>query len=126
MSATPNLDAYLARQPDRCPVCLFHIPTQGCACAGQRLKLSTLAAVNAAADPDVKSSLERAIRRHAASGNEFSMNDLRGEVDASGPVVGSVFGALSQARVIRHVGYTPSTKPNTKGHDIKTWIGRAA
>ena len=39
----------------------------------------------------------------------------------TGPVVGSVFGALSKAGVIRHVGYEKSTKPSTKAHDIKLW-----
>ena len=75
--------------------------------------------------PDVKAALESAIRRRAARGGVFSMNDLRSEVDVSGPVVGAVFGQLSRAGVIEHVGYEHSTKANTKAHDIKTWRAAA-
>lgn len=128
MSTT--LDAYLRACPDRCPTCGWH-PVQGhaptCAPVGPAsLRDAALEAVSEAADPATKAALELAIRRHASSGAVFSMNDLRREVDVSGPVVGSVFGHLSKLGVIERVGSEPSTKANTKSHEIKTWKGRAA
>jgi hypothetical protein len=124
----PDLDAYLRARSDRCPGCGFHVATQGCACAGITARNTILPAVSAA-HPDESARLESAIRRLAASGREFSANapELRVIVEnVPGPVVGSTFGRLSRAGVIRKVGYETSNLPSTKGHDIKKWRGAAA
>lgn len=124
----PDLDTYLRTRSDRCPGCGHHVATQGCACAGISARNTILPAVSAA-HPDESARLESAIRRLAASGREFSANapELRVIVEnVPGPVVGSTFGRLSRAGVIKKVGYETSNLPSTKGHDIKTWRGAAA
>jgi hypothetical protein len=129
---TDPLDDYLRTRSDRCPGCGFHIATQGCPCAGITARNTILPAVSAA-HPDESARLESAIRRLAASGREFSANapELRlliaGIPAASrSGVVGSAFGRLSRAGVIKKVGIETSNLPSTKGHDIKKWRGAAA
>lgn len=121
-----SIDTWTRSRPDRCPGCGFHVETQGCACVGKRLKFAAQSATSEA-HPEAKRVVEAAVRELAKSGRVFSANDLRARgIDPGGGVVGAVFGELSRAKVIRHVSYEPSTKPNTKAHDIKTWQGWAA
>lgn len=123
-----TLDSWAASQSGRCPDCGFDIKHQGCACAGLAARNEVLPAVTEA-HPDEARRLEVAIRRLAATGRVFSANapELRFIVaKMHGPVVGSTFGHLSRAGVIRKVGTEPSTLTSTKGHDIKTWVGASA
>jgi hypothetical protein len=125
-----TLDDYLAAQETRCAHG-YDLKTQHphlCPCAGISARNTILPAVSAA-HPDESARLESAIRRLAASGREFSANapELRVIVEnVPGPVVGSTFGRLSRAGVIKKVGYETSNLPSTKGHDIKRWKGAAA
>jgi hypothetical protein len=120
---------YLASRPDRCSGCGFHVPTQGCACPGQRLKFAGQA-IASAAHPDDRAKVDAAIRQLAATGRPFSANEVRvltGGV--RGGVVGAAFNSASQGRtaVIKATGdRVPSTDPGTHAHRINVYIGRAA
>ena len=66
--------------------------------------------------------IEAAILKVAGSGRTFSANDVRPLLRGiPGQRIGPRFGVLARRGLIRHVGYLPSTKGNTHGHDIKTW-----
>lgn len=91
------------------------------------LKANGIAAADAAAPTDVKDRVDRAILRLAASGREFSANDLRTELDGvPGPVVGARFNTLGRQGVIVQTNRrVPSNKGNTHGHKIECWRGAA-
>lgn len=120
-----TLRDYLATKADRCPSCHFHIPTQGCACEGNRLKFRGMA-VTSAAHPEDRAKVDAAIRTLAARGKPFSSNDARPLHGVTGPVVGAAFQAAARTGLIRRTGYEPSTEPGTHGHPVATWLGRAA
>mgnify|MGYP001600348152 CR=1 FL=1 len=69
-----NLHRWATSQPGRCPSCGFHIKSQGCACAGQRLKFKGQATVVNARPAD-RAKVDAAIHQLAASGKPFSSND---------------------------------------------------
>lgn len=85
-------------------------------------KAAVLAAVNDAADPDVKARIDAAIRRVAARGGVFSANDVRPLIpDVRGGVVGARFNAAARSGLIVRVGYVASSKGNTHGHPVAEW-----
>jgi hypothetical protein len=88
----------------------------------QARKRDALRRVNGGAAPAHRERIDAAIRHAVQTGNEFSANDIRATLqDVPGPLIGARFNAAARAGVIRHVGYIPSSKPNTNGHDIKLW-----
>ncbi len=93
--------------------------------AGQSAKSSVLAAVNSAAPDDVKARIDAAIMRVARRGGVFSANDFRDDFPESGGVVGARVAVLAR-QFFTHVGYVPSSKGSTHGHEIKTWRIREA
>ena len=120
-----NLHRWATSQPGRCPSCGFHIKSQGCACAGQRLKFKGQATVVNARPAD-RAKVDAAIHQLAASGKPFSSNDARPLHGVAGPVVGAAFTAAAKAGVIRRIGYITSTEPGTHAHPVAEWIGVAA
>lgn len=119
----------LDHRPDRCQA--GYAPVQHpqlCSCAHvPALKAAGIAAANDNAAPDVKARIDAAIRRIAASGREFSANDLRADLAGiTGPVVGGRFTALSNAGVISFTGKrVASNLGSTHGHEIKVWRAAA-
>jgi len=75
--------------------------------------------------------IDQAIR-HLASQDDlvWSANDLRELLpEVRQPLIGERIRAAARSAkgrpsLIVHVGYTPSSLPNTRGHEIKTWRGR--
>ena len=127
MSTPSSLAAWAARQPNRCPngydLAAQHPGLCDCQRAAAR-KTSGIAATNGATPIDVKARIDAAIRKWAASGREFSANDLRHEFGVTGPVVGGRFNAAARAGLIRDTGRrVPSTKGSTNGHEVRVWIG---
>lgn len=85
-------------------------------------KRFVLGQVNRNAKPAHRQRIDAAIRHAVETGHEFSANDIRTTLqDIPGPLIGARFNAAARAGVIRHVGYVPSSKGNTHGHDIKLW-----
>ncbi len=125
MTAAMTLDARLKADPTRCSGCGFHVPTQGCACPGQRLKFKGQA-IATAAHPADRAKVEAAIRQLAAKGQPFSANDARAIHGVRGGVVGATFSALRSEGVIRPCGDEVSTDPGTHGHRLFRWVGVAA
>lgn len=79
---------------------------------------SELAALN-------KDLIDQAIDAFAASGQEFSANDLRHLLpdDVPGPLFGARFLAGRSRGVIRPVGWVTSTKKNTHAKPVARWVG---
>ena len=127
-----TLDAYLKADPARCPGCGYHAPTQGhgreCTTSATVRKAAGIAATTGAASGDDKARIDAAIARWAATGREFSANDLRREfAGVSGPVVGGRFNAAAKRGLIRDTGRrVASTLASTNGHEVRLWIGGAA
>lgn len=74
-----------------------------------------------------KSLIDKAIDVFAASGQIFSSNDVRVVLpdDLPGSLFGSRFSyALHNRGVIKFVGMTKSTKPNTHGKAVNLYVGR--
>lgn len=120
-----SIDTWARSRADRCSGCGFHPETQGCACAGQKLKIRGQA-IATAAHPTDRAKVEAAIKQLAATGRPFSANDARAIHGVKGGVVGATFTALRQAGVIRSVGDETSTDAGTHGHRIYQWIGARA
>lgn len=117
----------LALLPGRCPhgyASIQHPRFCNCGQAAE-LKRTGIAAANDNAAASVKARIDAAIRKLAASGREFSANDLRVELAGiSGPVVGGRFNALARAGVIAPTGNrVPSNLGSTHGHELKCWMG---
>lgn len=94
--------------------------------AAQKAKRQALRQVNARARVDHRARIDAAIRRAAATGAEFSANDIRRVLeDVPGPVIGARFNAAAKAGFIERVGYVASTKVNTHGHPIALWRAAA-
>lgn len=117
MSATLGLE----RLAGRCAHG-FHVATQGCTACGLAAKSAGQARA-AAAHPDERARVEAAVRQLAATRKPFSANDARLIHGVKGGVVGSVFGALSKAHVIKPCGDETSNARSTNGHRIFLWIG---
>jgi hypothetical protein len=80
---------------------------------------------NAAGDDEI-TILDAAIARMARSGDVFSANDIRSDLDGvRGPLVGARFNSARMRGLISPVSYTPSTDPGTHCHPIRTWQGTA-
>jgi hypothetical protein len=105
-----SLQEWLAARHDRCPICLYHVATQGCSCAGLAAK-GKGQAIATAARPNDRAKVDAAIRKLAATGREFSSNDARPLHGVSGPVVGAAFTAAARSGLIKRVGYEASTDP---------------
>lgn len=72
--------------------------------------------------------IDQAIDVLAARGEPFSANQLRVLLpdDVPGPLFGARFQhAANNRKVIRFVGYVPSTKRNTHGKPVGLWRGIA-
>ena len=127
-----SLDAYLKADPARCPGCGYHPPTQGhgreCTASATVRKSAGIAATTDVTPADDKARIDAAIARWAATGREFSANDLRREfAGVSGPVVGGRFNAAARRGLIRDTGKrVPSTLASTNGHEVRLWTGAAA
>ena len=81
-----------------------------------------LAAVDASTPTTQREHIEAAILAVARKGQPFSANEVRSRLDGvPGQRIGPRFAALAKRGLIRHVGYQPSTKGNTHGHDVKVW-----
>ena len=92
-----SLDAYMASRPDRCPGCGYHVERQGCRCDGSAGKAAALAAVTATTPDTTRQRIDAAILRAAATGDEFSANDIRGDLlGVPGQQIGPRFGALAK------------------------------
>lgn len=99
-----------------------------CACAAAAARKDAgITGATDAATPDDKERIDRAIARWAATGREFSANDLRSEfAGVSGPVVGGRFNAAARRGLIRDTGRrVPSTLASTNGHEVRLWVGAA-
>lgn len=120
MTATLNLELL----PNRCQRGFAFVQHPDLCDCTALTKETALAAVNTAAPEDFAARIDAAIRSAAALGTPFSANDLRAAFsDAPGPLVGARFNAAAKAGLIEHVGYVPSSKANTHGHDLKLWRG---
>lgn len=96
---------------------------------GARLRDEGMAAAEQAADPRLVLTIDQAIEKAIASGRRFSANDIRDQfpVVRSG-LVGARMRSYAGRREDGHplmvkVGYTPSTSPETRNHEIKVWLG---
>lgn len=116
----------LHTRPDRCDHGYAEVQhPRFCQCATvPGRKRNGIAAANDNAPADIKERIDSAIRRMAATGREFSANDLREQLAGiEGPVVGGRFTTLSNANVIRFTGRrVPSNLASTNGHEIKVWV----
>lgn len=72
-----------------------------------------------------KALIDQAIDAFAATGQQFSANDVRVVLpaDLPGPLFGARFSAAQTTQRIRFVGYTRSTKKNTHGKPVGLWVG---
>lgn len=124
-----SLAAYLATLPSRCPRGFDyerqHPQLCTCQSSPEKRKAQGQARANAAASGQNKDQIDAAIRRAAASGREFSVNDIRGDFpDVTGAVVGGRFTVAANAGLIRDTGKrVPSTLPSTHGHEVRVWVG---
>lgn len=85
-----------------------------------------MARTTEAAGDDEITILDAAIARMAATGDVFSANDIRPELDGvRGPLIGARFSLARKRGLIVPVSYTPSTDPGTHAHAIRTWQGTA-
>ena len=85
-----------------------------------------MARTTEAAEPDEITRLDRAIARMAATGEVFSANSIRAELDGvRGPLIGARFRNAATRGLIVPVSYTPSTDRRTHAHPIRTWQGTA-
>jgi hypothetical protein len=79
-----------------------------------------------AAHPWVRQALDRAIVDRAATGEPFTADDIRAEVDllASSPnLLGARINAASRRGLIVRVGFVQSTRPEAHGRHVAQWIG---
>lgn len=85
-----------------------------------------MARTTEASGEDEITTVDTVIMRMARSGAVFSANDVRDELDeVRGPLIGARFNAARMRKLIKPVGYTPSTQPTTHMHPIRTWQGTA-
>lgn len=91
---------------------------------GQAGRDEGIARTTEAASDDEITRLDAAIARMAHTGEVFSANDIRSELEGiRGPLVGARFRAAATSGLIAPVSYTPSTDPRTHHHPIRTWQG---
>lgn len=94
--------------------------------AGRAARAEGTATAEAAADPRLVLSIDAEIAKANASGDRWSVNDIRAEF----PVVSSgLVGARVRAAMMRRpvemvkVAMTPSTLENTHAKDVTVWMG---
>jgi hypothetical protein len=118
------LTEWLAADPERC-LHGYHRVAQTCPDCG---KAEGIARADAAADPDARAAIDAAIARLAATGEEWSANELRVHVPGiTGAIMGARFSAAAKAGLIRDTGKrVPSTLGSTHAHEVRVWVGVAA
>ena len=91
---------------------------------GARLRDAGMDAATQAAGTDV-TAIDLLIARAAATGAEFSANDLRPHIPAGvrTAAIGARFAHARRRGVITATGYTTSTDPGTHAHPVRTWRG---
>lgn len=84
------------------------------------------------ADPWWRSGADRAVRHLAATGRDFTADDLRelGVTDLSNPREqaarwGSLLAAAKAEGLITEVGRRPSVRPSANGRKVAVWRGTA-
>lgn len=89
------------------------------------LKIRGIRATNDASAQEVKDRVDAAIRRLAATGREFSANDMRADLAGiTGPIVGGRFNAAASAGLIKKSGNrVRSNLASTHSHELLCWIG---
>lgn len=92
---------------------------------GEALRDEGMRAVTDASAPGDIARVDEVIATWAASGREFSCNDIRGEIHGVRPaLIGARFHAAKTAGLIVPTGrYVKSTLPSTRSHVIACWIG---
>lgn len=92
---------------------------------GERRKQVGMERADAAEGSRWKEAADAAIAQLAASGQEFTAEDVR-EV-AGDPehfnAMGARFGAAAQAGLIRYVRHAPSSRPTLHRCAIRVWVG---
>jgi hypothetical protein len=127
---TPLVD-WLGRFSDRCSngFSIEHQHPALCQCIDAAAgKAQGIARADAAADPDARAAIDAAIVRLAATGEEWSANELRAHVPGiTGAIMGARFSAAAKAGLIRDTGKrVPSTLGSTHAHEVRVWVGVAA
>ena len=91
---------------------------------GWALAEAGIAKADAAEANEWKAKADFAIEQLAASGQEFTAENVRLVAgDPSRPnAFGARFLAAKRAGLIRHVGYKNATRPSRHTHPIKIWI----
>lgn len=121
-----DLLAAVTRDPwlTACQRCLLPAVTAGEQLAlGQELRDEAHAVVEEASDQWQRATVDQAIRALAQTRETFSANDLRPLLPPGirPALIGARFMAASRARLLRKVGWTPSTDPGTHAHPIALW-----
>lgn len=97
--------------------------------AGEALRDEGMEQVEGAADPRLILMIDAKIQDAIDSGRQFSANTIRDQFPvAHSNLAGARMRAFTSKRVDGHpvmvrVGYTPSTLPSTRHHEIKVWLG---
>lgn len=91
---------------------------------GERLRDAGMTTAEEAAEDDL-AAIDLLIARAAATGNEFSANDLRAHIPpgTNTAAIGARFAHARRRGVIQATGYTTSTDPGTHAHPVRTWRG---
>lgn len=81
-----------------------------------------------AAHPYWRLHAEDALERLARRGVPFTADDLHAEAgdqlgNASNSAIGGLFSRAARRGLIRHVGYTTSTRPAAHGRVLRQWCG---
>ena len=83
-----------------------------------------------ASHPWVKTAIDRAIAQRAASGEAFTSDDVRAEVEvlaSSSGLLGARFNAASRRNLIRKTGrYVQSRNASRHGGVVAEWIGTSS
>lgn len=91
---------------------------------GVRLRDAGMATATQAAGDDIPA-IDLLIARAAATGREFSANDIREHLPAGvrTQAIGPRFAHARRRGVIEAVGYVTSTDPGTHAHQVRQWRG---
>lgn len=91
---------------------------------GQALREEGIHRVEDASDDQDRAVIDQAIRAVAERGRPFSANDVRPLLPPGlrPALVGARFMAASRRKMIRKVGWVPSTDPGTHAHPVAQWV----
>lgn len=91
---------------------------------GERLRDAGMAAATEAARERL-AAVDLLIARAAATGREFSANDIRAHLPEGirTAAIGARFAHARRRGVIVPVGYVTSTDPGTHAHQVRQWRG---